>query len=178
MESPTFQDKTGTTWDLSITLGKAMKIDNSTFEFLPDDADFCFLQPDDNDIALLIGNKQLQQNIAFILCLDQLEKNGISSQETEERFYEWGNRLNGPVLAEMYEALGVAFTDFFPDQKTILSAAYRQQKKMIKKAAKRFEKIEKEFEEKADQMVDKIVDQKRGEFFGGLQESLDGDGQT
>jgi len=128
----TFKDSKGREWDLKLTLGKAKRIDASDFSEITD-FEFTVLEPKREFFAHILEDPNLCFAIAWVIILDQvkdkmgidLDEEGLSDEQREERQAkaEWDfvDSLDGDAMLKGREALMGAFSDFFPEIRTVLS---------------------------------------------------------
>jgi hypothetical protein len=141
-----FNDRMGRTWDVTLTMAGATRIDRSDFTEVTKVKDFSFLQPDKTLFTEIMANSRLRTAMIWAIVQPQVEQRlGINpaSQpaEAESLFLE---SLDGPCLQEAKRAFMEAMGDFFPEHKTVLSTLIRQWQVGLDRVNKALAEIEPE----------------------------------
>jgi hypothetical protein len=154
MPSPfTFKDKTGTEWDLEITLATAKRIDQADFTNVTDKK-IVFIAPDKEFFGEMIQNTPLVCAIAAVILIPQMKEklsldyNPIDNWEEAEKAFQ--ERLNGKAILDLKTAYIGALQDFFPEQKTVLSTLTTQYSRALEKMGLLMEKASPKIEEVVD----------------------------
>ncbi|MGW8178344.1 MAG: hypothetical protein ACWGQW_06200 [bacterium] len=179
-------DRLGRTWDLTITVAAARRIDRTDFSIVTN-----------KRISIMVDNNQLQDvfqelltnlnlTLAFIFRIIEPQlKDKIGSdpkyvadalmgdgrEEIEEAFMEG---FDGNTISVAKQVLWEALMDFFPEQRTILSTAWRSYHDGLQKVMKRVEAMSPELQEKLDQMLTTKLDNLREESLTELEKELGG----
>jgi hypothetical protein len=154
MPSPfTFKDKTGTEWDLEITLATAKRIDQADFTNVTDKK-IVFIAPDKEFFGEMIQNTPLVCAISAVILIPQMKEklsldyNPMANWEEAEQAFQ--SRLNGKAILDLKTAYIGALQDFFPEQKTVLSTLTTQYSRALEKMGLLMEKASPKIEEVVD----------------------------
>lgn len=113
----TFDDAKGRTWDVTITLLGARRIDNSDFTAIYRDP-VSMIEPTEGFFRAMLGAKPaLMGALIWALVHPQAEQLGLTGGE--EEFLEG---IDGAAWSRAKKAFRAAVLDFFHDQKTALSS--------------------------------------------------------
>jgi hypothetical protein len=154
MPSPfIFKDKTGTEWDLEITLATAKRIDQADFTNVTDKK-IVFIAPDKEFFGEMIQNTPLVCAISAVILIPQMKEklsldyNPMDNWEEAEQAFQ--SRLNGKAILDLKTAYIGALQDFFPEQKTVLSTLTTQYSRALEKMGLLMEKASPKIEEVVD----------------------------
>jgi hypothetical protein len=154
MPSPfIFKDKTGTEWDLEITLATAKRIDQADFTNVTDKK-IVFIAPDKEFFGEMIQNTPLVCAISAVILIPQMKEklsldyNPMANWEEAEQAFQ--SRLNGKAILDLKTAYIGALQDFFPEQKTVLSTLTTQYSRALEKMGLLMEKASPKIEEVVD----------------------------
>jgi hypothetical protein len=154
-----FTDALGRTWDVTLTLAGAMRIDASDFSEVTS-LKFSMLEPTREFITALLTDTPLCFAVIFALVQPQVKTQlGIDPQESPEAFNEaqklFLEGLTGPVIVAGKDTLWGAVSDFFPDQQTALSMLHRQYREARQRVGKAIQGMDTEITNLFQQEVDK-----------------------
>lgn len=134
MLSPTpfqFTDCLGRTWDLTLTLAIAERVDKSDFSTITDKP-ICILDTGKADFQLYFHNQRLLAALCFIICKEQWgQLPQVNGTDDNALSVEFAKGFRGNTFASARKALGEALADFFPDLKTIILKSLEQNQKLV-----------------------------------------------
>jgi len=164
----TFADRTGETWDVTLTLAGATRIQRSDFSELTD-KDVNILNPDKALFMTLLTDTPILFAMIWALVHDQAKtKLGLNKEEgeTEEAFNarletEFMDRLNGQAIKEGREAFWKALGDFYPNQQAALLTLMNQFNKADAKISMAVKDMETMLEEALDAEIQAGTDEVR-----------------
>lgn len=157
--STTFTDRKGRTWDVALDLRIARQIDKADLSEVSDNYTFSILRPDRTLYGKLITDAPFLFGVIWAMVQDQVAAKHeayrllpdnripgdtfpISPKEPEAAELEFVSGINGPVIEAARNAFIEAMSDFFPEQRTVLSTLMRQSKKLSEKVGKKMEESE------------------------------------
>jgi hypothetical protein len=152
----------------------ARRIDKSDFKDFHD-KEWSVLEPEKEIIGKLLSKPAFLFAVIWAMVQDQAEKKfedyrlladnrepgdtfPISPKDAEAAELEFVSGVNGPTIDAARSAFMEALSDFFPDQRTGLSALLTQYKTMTEKAGKLMEKSVPLLNELLDQELDQQVE--------------------
>ena len=120
-EAYTFTDAQGDSWDVSLNLAAARRVDLSDFSELTD-LEFSILKPTRELFTTILGDTPLIFAVIWAVVQPQAQKIlGIDPREdpegSEALFLE---RINGPAVQTGRQAMWRALAGFFPEHRTAL----------------------------------------------------------
>lgn len=172
MSGLSFQDKTGTEWDLSLTMASAKNIDKVDYSNLTD-IQFSFLSPDREFFAEVFSNKALVGAITFaVIEVDQLDKLGApAGTPREELELLFLKRLNGKSSNQMHRALLEAMADFFPEMETVLQTLVKRMDKVSSRLQKEMTELTDQADQEFERQIEQAISKTRQELAEKLKES-------
>lgn len=156
METHTFKDRNGKTWDATLTLAGAKRIDASDFSEVTK-KEFSILDPGSTFFEDVLKTPAVLWAMLFAVVKPQVKKNlGIDPDEepikAEVMFCEG---LLGESMDNARDAFWAAIADFFPASKTALLALIRLTKKANARVGKNLRTMEPKMDELMDLSIDK-----------------------
>lgn len=147
----------GTQWDVTLTFAGARRIDNSDFSILGVQDGFSILEPRRDVFNRLLGDTRLAVACVWAIVYPQAkEKMGIDpALEYDAAEAEFYDRLDGDVIKSAKDALWGTITNFFPDQKTVLSSLKTAYDSAQTKIQKQMTMMEGDLVKILDEQVDK-----------------------
>lgn len=195
----TFTDKKGRTWDVSLDLLIARRIDKSDFSNYH--KKFSILAPERDLLGKLLSDAPFLFAIIWVIVQDQAEAKyqeykrskaadctpdadsfPISPREptpegseTSPAELEFVSGINGPTIEAARNAIIEALGDFFPDQRTVLSALANQMKAMSKTVGDKLEKALPTLNTVLEEEMDSKIQDLQQEFRNKIRESSSGE---
>lgn len=151
-----FTDKAGNSWDVSLDLAGARRIDNSDFSSLTDE-EFSIVKPDKRTFMLILDNSSLLFAMIWAVVQPQVkEKLGVDPEEDLEKAEAaFLTNMNGRAIEEGREAFWQAIADFFPEHRTVLLNLMRQFGRAHQRVAEKIGELESHMSKMVDLEVDK-----------------------
>lgn len=117
----TFQDAQGASWDVSLNLLAARRVDTSDFSELTDHK-FSIMSPTRDMFASVMSDTPLVFAVIWAIVQPQVKDNlGIDPKEDPEGAEtEFLSRIDGPTVKSGRDAFWKALADFYPDHRTAL----------------------------------------------------------
>lgn len=161
-----FTDKKQRTWDLSLDLLVARRIDNSDFSQVID-LDFSFLDPSKEFMSALVERTGFAMAIIWAIVQPQAKKmfnDGLNKELSDEELEnEFMSGFDGLSIETAKECLWGSLGDFFPSMATVLSMLVEQKRKLRNLSDQRIlesqEKIDSYMEREANKLMDEALDQ-------------------
>lgn len=152
-----FVDKHGRPWDLTLDLLIMRRIDASDFTAIWD-KEFSILNLDESVIRKLLVDPNFLFAVIWVVVQPQVQTYAaFKDKSLEEQEAEFVSGINGAVINEARNTFMEALGDFFPDQRTVLSALTEQVKKLTVMAG---QKTAAEIGPLLDQLLEQEFDQK------------------
>jgi len=164
----TFEDTQGTSWDVTLTLAGATRIQRSDFSEVTD-KEFNILEPNkEMFMGLLTDTPILFAMIWALVHPKAAGKLGMTKNEgeTDADFnarmeVEFMDRLNGQAIKDGREAFWKSLADFYPNQQAALLTLMNQFNKADAKINLAVKDMESMLEEALDKEIKKGTDQVR-----------------
>jgi len=149
-----FIDTKNRTWDVTLSLAAARRIDASDFGGLKPEG-FCFLNPDEQLVRTMV----FQTAPMFAAIWATIEPQALAAGVTVE---QWEEGLDGTVIEKAKEAWWGSLQHFFPDLATSLSTSIHAYRTGIKTLNKRLEASTPEIH----RSIEKLAEREIGELLG------------
>lgn len=158
----TFEDSKGGVWDVSLTLAKTTRVENSNFSSVTKKTDLSIMRPDKDFFMELLTDTPLMFAMIWVIVYDQSEAvmgiDATIATKYDEAELAFQDRLTGSVMKEAREVFWTALTDYYPNQKTALLTLMSQFSKAENKISMAIGDMEGELESLLDQEVNLAID--------------------
>lgn len=155
----TFEDAQGRSWDVSMNMAAARRVDQSDFSELTD-VDFSILNPSKELFTTILGDTPLLFGIIWAVVQPQVEKNlGVNPKEdpegAEALFLE---SIDGPTVKRGRDVMWRALAGFFPEHRTALLTLVERLDKANARIGERIRLMEGDLDEILENRIDQEMD--------------------
>lgn len=156
----TFKDKKDQEWSMDLDLSKAMEIEGYDFsQAMGKELDqphyIKFLNAEDALFQEILYDTRICYTFIWVLCKDQAAEHNIDD------ILEFAKRFDGETLDRARMALGGELINFFPRQKTTLTALIENISNTRSKVDERLGKL---LDRKIPELVDKAMEEAEAEL--------------
>lgn len=188
-ESPCiFVDTEGRTWDCTLTLAGATRVDSSDFSELGVKS-FSILSPSREDLRVLVTNKALTFAVIWAIVQPQVReyhRQGKFKSDPVEAPWdaqsEFMEGIDGDTITKGMEAMIDSLGNFTPEVRNVLSAFKKQAEKGRERLKQEIEKMIPQMQEASDKLLEtsvrtlkketaKILEELPGTLSGGQRQS-------
>lgn len=148
----TFTDTKGRTWDVSLTMGAARRVERSDFSEITD-RKVSILKIDRDLFMSLLSDGPLAMAVVWAIIQPQVQEVLMELPE-DQREEEFLDALDGPAVEAAREALWGALIGFFPEHRTALSTCRTKWKKAVDRVGRSLEELDPDLQKMIDEELD------------------------
>ncbi len=162
-----FKDRFQQSWTIELTLADITKLEAVDYTDIGYEEKINFFPPDEKLFSAIVQNTKLAFLMIWLLCEEQAsgkfyqkEVDGQIENFEIKSMEDFSRCFNGDSLMEARTAFYKELPDFFPEQRTSLTALIDRYTRFLKRGDEKItEKIDSQMnDEKMDTLIDQILD--------------------